>query len=67
MDSKETLKKTTGKICNSEQSHDDESTSWPDISHATKMELDRRLQHLKEDNCELYTWDEVKKHLQSLR
>jgi hypothetical protein len=36
-------------------------------SDELKKELDIRLQNLEEGKTELYTWDEVKNHLKSIR
>ena len=37
------------------------------ISDELKKELDIRLAKLEEGKSELYTWDEVKSHLKSIR
>jgi len=38
-----------------------------EVSDDVKMELDIRIQNLEEGKTELYTWDEVKAHLRSIR
>lgn len=40
---------------------------WDSVSDDVKKELDIRIQNLEEGKTELYTWDEVKAHLRSLR
>jgi hypothetical protein len=37
------------------------------ISKDVKKELDIRIKNLEEGKTELYTWDEVKNHLKSIR
>jgi hypothetical protein len=38
-----------------------------EISVDVKRELDVRMKNLEEGKTELYTWDEVKSHLKSIR
>ncbi|MDA6071485.1 addiction module protein [Flavobacterium sp. AC] len=40
---------------------------WNSVSGDVKRELDIRMQNLENGKTELYTWDEVKAHLRSLR
>jgi len=51
------------KIVLAEQLWDSISKKELEISEELKRELDIRLQNLEEGKTELYTWDEVKKHL----
>lgn len=55
------------KIVLAEQLWDSISKKELEISDELKIELDIRLQNLEEGKSELYTWDEVKKHLKSIR
>jgi putative addiction module component (TIGR02574 family) len=55
------------KIVLAEQLWDSISKKEIEISDDVKKELDIRLQNLEEGKSELYTWDEVKKHLKSIR
>jgi putative addiction module component (TIGR02574 family) len=55
------------KIVLAEQLWDSISKKELEISEELKRELDIRLQNLEEGKTELYTWDEVKKHLKSIR
>jgi putative addiction module component (TIGR02574 family) len=55
------------KIVLAEQLWDSISKKELEISDELKKELDIRLQNLEEGKTELYTWDEVKKHLKSIR
>ena len=55
------------KIILAEQIWDSVSKNELEISDALKRELDVRLQILEEGKPELYTWDEVKEHLKSIR
>ncbi len=55
------------KIVLAEQLWDSISKKELEISDELKRELDIRLQNLEEGKSELYTWDEVKKHLKSIR
>lgn len=38
-----------------------------EISDVVKEELDARIKSLEESNVQLYSWEEVKNHLKSLR
>ncbi|SNR69983.1 addiction module protein [Flavobacterium sp. ov086] len=40
---------------------------WNNVSSDVKKELDIRIQNLEEGKTELYTWDEVKAHIRSIR
>lgn len=55
------------KIVLAEQLWDSVSKKELEISDELKTELDIRLQNLEEGKTELYTWDEVKNHLKSIR
>ncbi|WP_269226530.1 addiction module protein [Flavobacterium eburneipallidum] len=55
------------KIVLAEQLWDSVSKKELEISDELKAELDIRLQNLEEGKTELYTWDEVKNHLKSIR
>jgi len=55
------------KIVLAEQLWDSVSKKDLEISDELKIELDIRLKNLEEGKTELYTWDEVKKHLKSIR
>lgn len=55
------------KIILAEQLWDSVSKKDLDISDEVKKELDIRLKNLEEGNTQLYTWDEVKSHIKSLR
>lgn len=55
------------KIVLAEQLWDSISKKELEISDELKRELDIRLQNLEEGKSELYTWDEVKNHLKSIR
>jgi putative addiction module component (TIGR02574 family) len=55
------------KIVLAEQLWDSISKNELEISDELKMELDIRLQNFEEGKSELYTWDEVKNHLKSIR
>lgn len=50
-----------------EQLWDSVSKEDLEISDDVKRELDSRIQNLEEEKTELYTWDEVKTHLRSIR
>ncbi len=50
-----------------EQLWDSISKKELEISDELKRELDIRLKNLEEGKSELYTWDEVKTHLKSIR
>ena len=55
------------KIVLAEQLWDSVSKESLEISDDVKRELDIRLQNLEEGKTELYTWDEIKAHLRSIR
>ncbi|MFY0482319.1 addiction module protein [Flavobacterium sp. PLA-1-15] len=55
------------KIVLAEQLWDSVSKKDLDISDEVKKELDYRIQKLEEGKSELYTWEEVKNHLKSVR
>jgi putative addiction module component (TIGR02574 family) len=55
------------KIVLAEQLWDSISKKELEISDELKIELDIRLENLEEGKSELYTWEEVKKHLKSIR
>lgn len=55
------------KIVLAEQLWDSVSKKDLEISDDVKQELDSRIQNLEGGKTELYTWDEVKAHLKSLR
>lgn len=55
------------KIFLAEQLWDSVSKKDLEISDDVKRELDNRIQNLEEGKTELYTWDEVKAHLKSIR
>lgn len=55
------------KIILAEQLWDSVSKKELEISDEIKRELDIRLQNLEDGKSELYTWEEVKNHLKSLR
>lgn len=55
------------KIVLAEQLWDSVSKRDLEISDDVKKELDTRIQNLEEGKTELYSWDEVKAHLKSLR
>jgi len=55
------------KIVLAEQLWDSVSKENLEVSDDVKRELDIRIQNLEEGKTELYTWDEVKAHLRSIR
>jgi putative addiction module component (TIGR02574 family) len=55
------------KIVLAEQLWDSVSKKELEISDELKRELDIRLQNLEDGKSEIYTWEEVKKHLKSIR
>lgn len=55
------------KIILAEQLWDSISKKELEISDDVKKELDFRLQNFEEEKSELYTWEEVKNHLKSIR
>ena len=55
------------KIVLAEQLWDSISKQSLEISDEVKKELDNRLERLEQGKSELFTWEEVKKHIQTLR
>lgn len=55
------------KIVLAEQLWDSVSKNDLQISDEVKKELDIRIQKLEGGKTELYTWDEVKNHLKTIR
>lgn len=55
------------KIVLAEQLWDSISKKDIDVSTEIKSELDFRLQKVDEEKTEYFTWEEVKKHLDSIR
>ncbi|OOG63797.1 addiction module protein [Flavobacterium sp. A45] len=55
------------KIVLAEQLWDSVSKKDLEISDDVKRELDVRIKNLEDGKTELYTWDEVKNHLKSIR
>ena len=55
------------KIVLAEQLWDSISKEDLEISDEVKRELDIRIRNLEEGKTELYTWEEVKSHLKSIR
>ncbi len=55
------------KIVLAEQLWDSISKKELEISDELKKELDIRLKNLEEGKTELYSWDEVKSYLKSIR
>ena len=55
------------KIVLAEQLWDSVSKKDLELSDELKSELDIRLQNFEEGKTELYSWDEVKNHLRSIR
>lgn len=55
------------KIVLAEQLWDSVSKKDLEIADDVKKELDIRIKNLEEGKTELYTWDEVKKHLKTIR
>lgn len=55
------------KIVLAEQLWDSVSKNDLEIADDVKKELDIRIKNLEEGKTELYTWDEVKNHLKTLR
>lgn len=55
------------KIVLAEQLWDSVSKNELEISDDVKRELDIRIKKIEEGKTELYTWDEVKNHLKSIR
>lgn len=58
---------TAEKIVLAQQLWDSISKKEIEISSEIESELDFRLQKVEEGKTEYYTWDEVKKHLDSAR
>ena len=58
---------TAEKIVLAAQLWDSISKKEIEISSEIKSELDFRLQKVEEGTTEYYTWDKVKKHLDSVR
>lgn len=55
------------KIVLAEQLWDSVSKKDLEISEDVKRELDIRIKNLEEGKTELYTWDEIKNHLKTIR
>ncbi|WP_264525449.1 addiction module protein [Flavobacterium sp. N502536] len=55
------------KIVLAEQLWDSVSKKDLEISEEVEKELDIRIQNLEEGKTELYSWEEVKAHLKSIR
>jgi putative addiction module component (TIGR02574 family) len=55
------------KILLAEQLWDSVSKNDLEITDEVKKELDTRLENLENGKTELYTWNEVKSHLKSIR
>lgn len=55
------------KIVLAEQLWDSVSKNEIEISEEVERELDIRIKNLEEGKTELYTWEEVKNHLKSIR
>ena len=55
------------KIVLAEQLWDSVSKNEIEISEEVERELDIRIKNLEEGKTELYTWDEVKSYLKSIR
>jgi len=55
------------KIILAEQLWDSVSKNELEISADIKNELDIRLHNLEEGKTQLYTWDEVRAHIKSIR
>jgi putative addiction module component (TIGR02574 family) len=55
------------KIVLAEQLWDSISKNELEISDELKKELDIRLQNFEDGKSELYSWEEVKTHLKSIR
>lgn len=58
---------TAEKIVLAEQLWDSVSKKEIEVSTEIKSELDFRLQKVEEGKTEYFTWEEVKKHLDSIR
>lgn len=57
----------TDKTFTEEQLRDSVSKKDIDLSSELKSELDFRLQKVEEGRAEYFTWQEVKKHIASIR
>ncbi len=55
------------KIVLAQQLWDSVSKKELSVSDDVKKELDNRLKRLKEGKTNLYTWDEIKNHLNTIR
>ncbi len=55
------------KIVLAEQLWDSISKKELSVSDDVKKELDNRLKRIKEGKTNLYTWDEIKNHLNTIR
>lgn len=55
------------KIVLAEQLWDSVSKGDLEISDEVRKELDIRIKNLEEGKTELYTWEEVKNHLKTIR
>lgn len=55
------------KIVLAEQLWDSVSKEDLEISDEVRKELDIRIKNLEEGKTELYTWEEVKNHLKTIR
>jgi putative addiction module component (TIGR02574 family) len=55
------------KIVLAEQLWDSVSKNEIEISEELERELDIRIKNLEEGKTELYTWEEVKNHLKTIR
>jgi putative addiction module component (TIGR02574 family) len=55
------------KIVLAEQLWDSVSKNELDISDEVKNELDIRLENLENGKTELYSWEEIKMHLKTIR
>lgn len=55
------------RIVLAEQLWDSISKNELEISDELKKELDIRLQNFEDGKSELYTWEEIKTHLKSIR
>jgi putative addiction module component (TIGR02574 family) len=55
------------KIVLAQQLWDSVSKNELEVSDDLKKELDIRLKNFEEGKVELYTWEEVKNHLKSIR
>ena len=58
---------TAEKIILAEQIWDSVAKKNIELSTEIKKELDSRLKNIEEGKSELYSWDEVKTHIKSIR